>query len=117
MSGSRTHVDNHQLAGVAARAIAVEMVLFEAFGRWITTTSQASVKPLLAAESRRHAWRAGLWRDRYPLIPDADVDEAVGGARADLVAVVDALAVFDASPSGPGGPGGGARLGPAGPRR
>ncbi len=36
-----THVGIRELAELVARAIAVELVLFEAFGRWISTTSQA----------------------------------------------------------------------------
>jgi hypothetical protein len=92
----------HELAGVTARAIAIELVLFEAFGRWISTTSQASAKPALAAASRRHAWHAELWRERFPAIPDADVDGAVAGERATLSALIAALATFDALPSGPG---------------
>jgi hypothetical protein len=91
-----------ELAGLAARAIAVELVLFEAFGRWIPTTSQATAKPQLAAASQRHAWHAELWRERFPLIPDADVDEAIADARSNLGPLVEALAVFDALPSGPG---------------
>ena len=86
-----------------ARAIAVELVLFEAFGRWISTTSQASAKPALAAASRRHAWHAELWRERFPLIPDADARRrpSLTSAR-EPRPLVDALAVFDTLPSGPG---------------
>jgi hypothetical protein len=91
-----------ELACLVARAAAVELVLFEAFGRWISTTSQPSAKPLLAAASRRHAWHAELWRERFPMIPDADVDESVAEARSNLDALVDALAMFDALPSGSG---------------
>jgi hypothetical protein len=91
-----------ELAGVAARAIAVELVLFEAFGRWISTTSEASTKPALAAASRRHAWHAELWRERFPVIPDADVDGAVAAERSSLSPLIDALATFDALPSGAG---------------
>jgi len=98
----RTHVGIRELAGIAARAIAVELVLFEAFGRWTSTTSQAGAKPVMAAISRRHAWHAELWRERLPLIPDADADELVAGARSHLGPLVDALATFDALPSGPG---------------
>jgi hypothetical protein len=91
-----------ELAGLAGRAIAVELVLFETFGRWIPTTSQASAKPLLAAASRRHAWHAELWRDRFPLIPDAAVGDAVAAARSELDPMVEALATFDALESGAG---------------
>ena len=101
-SGSGTHVGIRELAGVAARAIAVELVLFEAFGRWTSTTTQAGAKPTLAAMSRRHAWHAELWRERFPLIPDADADELVAEARSRLGPLVEALAAFDALPSGPG---------------
>jgi hypothetical protein len=85
-----------------ARAIAVELVLFEAFGRWISTTSDASAKPLLAAASRRHAWHADLWRERFPVIPGADLDAAVADARSNIGPLVEALAMFDALPSGAG---------------
>jgi hypothetical protein len=91
-----------ELADLVARAIAVELVLFEAFGRWISTTSQASAKPLLAAASRRHAEHAGLWSERFPVIPGADLDAAVADARANLGPLVDALAMFDALSSGAG---------------
>ena len=94
------HVGIRELAGLAARAIAVELVLFEAFGRWVATTSEASVKPALAAASRRHAWHAGLWRERFPVIPGADLDAAVAEARSDIGPLVEALAMFDALPSG-----------------
>ncbi len=97
-----THPGIRGVAGIAACAIAVELVLFEAFGRWISTTSQASAKPMLAAASRRHAWHAELWRERFPTIPDVDVDAAVADARSNLGPLVDALAVFDALASGPG---------------
>lgn len=96
------HLGIVDLACVAARSIAVELVLFEAFGRWVPTTMEASTKPLLAAASRRHAWRAELWRERFPVIPDADVDGAVTAERSTLRALVDALATFDALPSGAG---------------
>ena len=91
-----------ELEDLVARAIAVELVLFEAFGRWISTTSQASAKPLLAAASRRHAEHAELWRERFPVIPGADLDAAVADARSDIGPLVEALAMFDALPSGPG---------------
>ena len=97
-----THSGIRSLAIVAARAIAVELVLFEAFGRWISTTSQASAKPMLAAASRRHAWHAELWRERFPMIADVDVDEAIADARSHLRPLVDALAVFDTLSTGPG---------------
>ncbi len=96
------HVGIRELAGVAARAIAVELVLFEAFGRWIPTTSEASIKPLLAAASRRHAWHAELWRERFPVIPGIDVDASVAAARSELGPLVDAIAAFDTLPSGAG---------------
>ncbi|MGH9135105.1 MAG: hypothetical protein ACRDZZ_14300 [Ilumatobacteraceae bacterium] len=96
------HVGIRELARVVARAIAVELVLFEVFGRWIPTTADAAAKPVLAAASRRHAWHAEMWRARFPLIPDADADDLVTGERGRLVPFVDALAAFDAMPSGPG---------------
>jgi hypothetical protein len=96
------HLGIRALAGLAARAIAVELVLFEAFGRWISTTSHASAKPMLAAAARRHAWHAELWRERFPTIADVDVDEAIAAARSHLSPLVDALAVFDALSTGPG---------------
>lgn len=99
---SDAHVGIYELAGLAARAIAVELVLFETLGWWTSTTTQAGAKPTLAAASRRHAWHAGLWRERFPLIPDADADELVAGARSRLGPLVDALGTFDALPSGPG---------------
>ena len=102
MPASGTHLGIRELAGFAARAMAVELVVFEAFGRWIATTSDASAKPALAAASRRHAERAGLWRERFPVIPGADLDDALAAARSMLVPLIDALAMFDALPSGAG---------------
>ena len=99
---SDAHLGIRDLAELVARAIAVELVLFEAFGRWTSTTTQASAKPTLAAIARRHAWHAELWRERFPLIPDADADELVADARSRLGPLVGALAAFDALPSGPG---------------
>jgi hypothetical protein len=101
-TASGAHIGIRELAGLVARAVAIELVLFEAFGRWIPTTSQASAKPVLAAASRRHAWHAELWRERFPLIPDTDLAEALVEARSGLGALVDALAMFDALPAGPG---------------
>jgi hypothetical protein len=91
-----------ELADLAARAIAIELILFEAFGRWISTTSHARAKPMLAAASRRHAWHAELWRERFPTTPDADVDASVAHARSKLGPLVDALAAFDPLRAGPG---------------
>jgi hypothetical protein len=101
-AASGAHVGIRDLAALVARAIGVELVLFEAFGRWIPTTSQASAKPLLAAASQRHAWHAELWRARFPSIPDADLDTAVAEARSNHGQLVDALAAFDVLPVGPG---------------
>jgi hypothetical protein len=83
------------LARVAARAVAVEETLVEAFGRWIGTTTDPTVPPLLAAAARRHAWHAELWRDRFPAIPGADIEEAVASERARLGALDETLAAFD----------------------
>jgi hypothetical protein len=91
-----------ELVDLVSRAIGVELVLFEAFGRWIPTTSHARAKPLLAAAARRHAQHADVWRARFPLIPDADLDTAVVEARSNLGPLLDALAVFDTLAAGPG---------------
>jgi hypothetical protein len=43
-----------------------------------------------------------LWRERFPVIPGSDVDVSVATARADLGALAEALAAFDALESGAG---------------
>jgi hypothetical protein len=90
------------VATLAARALAIELIVFEALGRWISTSAEASAKPVLAAASSRHAWHAELWRGRFPVIPDADLDDAVAAERSTLGALIEALAMFDALRSGPG---------------
>lgn len=90
------------LARRVRRWIAVEELLFETLGRWARTLPEPAVKRTLAAWCHRHAWHAGLWRERLPEVDgvvdgDDDVDAWVMPLRDALEAVretADALAVL-----------------------
>jgi len=79
----------------------LEEQLFEVMGAWAATTPEPAVKRYFATQCHRHAWHAGLWQDRLPVLPGADAgadtDGLASSVPADLTALVEALA----SPLGP----------------
>jgi hypothetical protein len=50
----------------------LERRLFEVLGGWVEPTPEPAVKLLLDRHSGHHAWRAGQWWDRLPVLDDVD---------------------------------------------
>lgn len=81
---SRDTID--ELAARAQRWVALENLLFETLGTWARHVSEPPVKRALATWCHRHAWHAGMWRSRLPMIAgrhdtigDGDGDGGVSG--------------------------------------
>jgi hypothetical protein len=55
----------------------VESRLFEILGGWVATTPDVHVKLLFDRHSQHHAWRAGQWWDRLPVLADVERDAYV----------------------------------------
>ncbi|TVR25232.1 MAG: hypothetical protein EA389_09300 [Ilumatobacter sp.] len=86
----------HGLADRIAAYRALDLLLFEVIGSWITDATAVPVRPYYAAWSQHHGWHADLWAGRYPVIPDRDVHTATAGATARFAPVRTAL---DAAPT------------------
>lgn len=50
----------------------VESRLFAVLGGWVATTDDLDAKLMLDRHSQHHAWRAGQWWDRLPVLADVD---------------------------------------------
>jgi len=73
-------------AGRVARYRWVEDRLFEILGGWVPTVAEPEAKLLLATQAPRHAWHAGLWRERLPVA--SGLPSVAGGAPSDEWAAV-----------------------------
>ena len=69
-----------------------ERRMFEILGGWVASTSETDVKLMLDRHSQNHAWRAGQWWDRLPVL--ADVDRA-GLVRAPGPAAEEAMRLLE----------------------
>lgn len=85
----------HDLADRIACYRALDLLLFEVIGAWITEATAAPVRPYYAAWSQHHAWHAELWAGRFPVIPDVDVHEATTAAAERMEPVAAALRSTD----------------------
>ena len=52
----------------------VESRMFEILGSWVESTTEVEAKLMLDRHSRHHAWRAGQWWERLPVLADVDRD-------------------------------------------
>jgi len=55
----------------------IERRLYEIVGQWVPTMADPAVKIVLDRHSQHHAWRAGQWWDRLPVVADVDRDALV----------------------------------------
>ena len=85
----------HGLADRIAAYRALDLLLFEVIGSWITDATAVPVRPYYAAWSQHHGWHADLWAGRYPVIPDRDVHTATEAATARFEPVIEALRALD----------------------
>jgi hypothetical protein len=72
-----------------------ESRLFEVLGGWVATTSHNDAKLMFDRHSRHHAWRAGQWRDRLPVVADLDPESLIRPPSPRLEATYRALADLD----------------------
>ncbi|CAN5483586.1 hypothetical protein BH23ACT3_BH23ACT3_12220 [soil metagenome] len=84
----------HGLAERVAAYRALDLLLFEVIGAWITDSTAANLRPYYAAWSQHHSWHADLWAGRFPVIPDLELETATERASERFTAV---RAVFLAS--------------------
>jgi hypothetical protein len=71
----------------------LERRLFEVLGGWVDSTPEPAVKLLFDRHSGHHAWRAGQWWDRLPVLADVDRATLVAAASASLPEVLESMAV------------------------
>ncbi|HUJ66165.1 MAG TPA: hypothetical protein VLX59_11540 [Acidimicrobiales bacterium] len=70
----------------------LERRLFEVLGGWVGSTPEPAVKLLFDRHSGHHAWRAGQWWERLPVLADVDRQSLVAPEPAGLAEIVDMLA-------------------------
>lgn len=85
----------HHLAGRIAAYRALDLLLFEVIGSWITNATAAPLRPYYAAWSQHHGWHADLWAGRFPVVPDLDVHDATAEAGRRIEPVATALRAAD----------------------
>jgi hypothetical protein len=71
----------HDLARRIAAHRAMDALLFEHAGAWVTVTPEPALKPVLAAWSANHAAHLDLWAARFPAVPGLDLDALQAEAR------------------------------------
>lgn len=79
-------------ARLAGTHVWMERRLFEVLGGWVTTTPEPDAKLLLDRHSHHHAWRAGQWEDRLPVLADVDRAAMAATPDPDMAPAVDRLA-------------------------
>lgn len=65
---------------MAASHCWVESKMFEILGTWVGSTTDVEIKLMLDRHSGHHAWRAGQWWERLPVLADVDRDALVAAA-------------------------------------
>jgi hypothetical protein len=75
----------------------LERRLFEVVGGWVGPTPEPAVKLLFDRHSGHHAWRAGQWWDRLPVLDDVDRLSLVTADAASVPEVLQALAAASAT--------------------
>lgn len=74
-----------------------ERRLFEIVGGWVATTPEPEAKLLFDRHSHHHAWRAGQWWDRLPVLADVDREELAGTAGPGMAAALEVLAAAEST--------------------
>ncbi len=74
------------------RYVWAERRLFELLGAWSGDTDDLAARPVLAANSAHHAWRAELLATRLPRARGLDIDGWIGPPNDALVAFFSTLA-------------------------
>jgi hypothetical protein len=72
----------------------LEARLFEILGTWIASTEDVDAKLLFDRHSQHHAWRAGQWWDRLPVLADVDRHRLVVAPSPQVTALADELAIL-----------------------
>ena len=70
----------------------MERRLFELLGGWVSSTPDPAAKLLFDRHSSHHAWRAGQWWDRLPVLADVDRAALVEADPVSLPEVLQSLA-------------------------
>jgi hypothetical protein len=73
----------------------VEARLFEILGGWVASTGEVDARLLFDRHSQHHAWRAGQWWDRLPVLADVDRPGLVVAPSPGVGALAGGLADLD----------------------
>lgn len=74
-----------------------ESRLFEIVGGWVPSTGDVAPKLMFDRHSHHHAWRAGQWWDRLPVLADVERDGLCRPADPRLADVVGRLATLEST--------------------
>jgi len=69
--------------------------LFEIAGGWVASSPEPEVKLLFDRHSQHHAWRAGQWWDRLPVLADTDRESLVCSPSPSVANAAGSLASLD----------------------
>lgn len=72
----------------------LERRLFEIVGGWVASTAEPSAKLLFDRHSEHHAWRAGQWLERLPLLAEVDTDGLIAAPSGPMAPALDRLAAM-----------------------
>jgi hypothetical protein len=72
-----------------------ERRLFETLGAWVGSTPDLDAKLTLDRHSQHHAWRAGQWWDRLPVLASVERADLVRPPSPKWALLVDALGSLD----------------------
>ena len=70
----------------------VERRLFEIVGGWVPSTTDQEAKLLFDRHSEHHAWRAGQWWERLPVLAGVDRDGMTSAPPGPMATALDRLA-------------------------
>jgi hypothetical protein len=70
----------------------VELRLYEAMGGWVGSIPELDVRLAVGGACRAHAWHAGVWLDRFPMVRELDIETATAPAVAAVAALLEAVA-------------------------
>lgn len=79
----------------AGRRCWMERRLFEILGAWVGATPEPEARMLLDRHSQHHAWRAGQWWERLPVLADVERDLLCSPPDGPLPSALDRLATVE----------------------
>jgi hypothetical protein len=81
----------HGLADVTVREAAVNAAIAGVCGEWIAEAQPTTLRSLWADLAQSHAWYCQMWSDRFPVVPERDLNAELSAPDAlvtELVKVI-----------------------------